>query len=924
MASKNASARRSSRPSADPLHIAKRKRLIAEEFARDGTHSAIRKTISWGDIGRNGTDSPNKRTHTSLSQSITPGLSDMSTPTPINRPRPSLKPSSSQRTTLVSPRHRPSTQAGRESTGRPASILRQSQPGFTFRALSHDPAPQRPQSQPEVINLISDETPQSNKPLDNGNQVTGASGHSSSLRQATNPQQTIDRPAPTSPTSDVGTQHREQDDGRASPSHVSSPRPNTDVVASQKRPIDHSGPQATAKHPPVRPTSPSQRKRRTSEMGIQTIPDKEIDWLGDLDLDDSISAVEISRVWAERRSGPKGVEDEPRDWQPGPEPDEPLSGNFLDEFEGRSTNNKEGAPESLDGNGHLEETTEVLEDRDQSGEQDVAGQTIDQEDIPSHAPASSRASSPPVDSAPLGQSSKPSTDVFGYPPRASTPLRFPSSPPHESISKGPRSSVRPYPFNLQERKSTNASDRPEKDKNATRADTQPRPFSFSQPNPFVTGPRERSRLYTPQPAPLPRNRNLNELQAAPTLGRSTLGGIPPAIEPTKNTDSPGSRARSDTTSEGPDSKLKSLKAAPTLGRSTDWGQVSPSQLVTADSNGRNEPNSGHQLTDYDAEYGPVPEVPSDFPSRPPSSPAHYAWEMEAVHASTPHRLVTQMSTMAQALTQQDKSVKVNSLAESAQASTLAALEKRRRSSVALLAESKKIRREYDTVESNAVPNLRAHKDTYDESGQRSWVPKRPNMKRALEASALGTKRAVESKYPAPVEEEPEPAGQVPPESAVQSRAETLDPAPYGESMQEHQVELDEQPGQAFGHETGHTVPRLPTEIAETPQSTRIRDPYDLATSEVQSHRFASEQSERVTSLKPIDYAYGPPPNQPDANAMQEDEPPVVNATQEGEPALDPVVEPAAPGSQARSSRQTRPDERPTKKFKLAYDLFSNA
>ncbi|CAE6463515.1 unnamed protein product [Rhizoctonia solani] len=912
MASKN-TARRSSQPFADPLHIAKRKRLIAEEFARDGAHSAIKKTISWGDIGRNGADSPRKQARTSLSQSITPGLSDMSTPTPINRLRSSLKSSSSQKTALVS--SRPSTQSARQSIGQPV-------PGFTFRAPSHDPTP-RSQSQPEVINLISEETPQSDrsrKSLDNGDQVAGSSGPSSGMKQGTNSQRIVDPPAPMSPTSDVGTQHQEQhtfDEGRASPNHVSSLRPNTDVAASQKRPVDHSGPQSTAKHPSVRPTSPSRRKRRTSEMGIQTVPDREVDWLGDLDQDDSRSAIEISRVWAERRSGTKGGEGEPHDWQPEPEPDEPLTGNFLDEFEGRSTNNGEGAPESLDGNGHQKDTDEVLDGREQSSERDVASQAVDQEDVSGHAPHSSRASSLPAHSALVGQSGKSSTGAVSYPHSASSPLRFPSSPPHENISNHPQSSIRPYSFNLQERKLVGTSGRPGNDKNDTQVDTQPRPFASSQPNPFVTEPRARSRLYTPQPSPA-RGRTLNELRAAPTLGRSTLGNIQSTIEPAKSADHPSSRVESDAPSEEPNSKSKSLRAAPTLGRSTDWGHVRPSRPVATDSNERNEPDLGHQPTDYDAEYGSVPEAPSDFPSRPPSSPAHHAWEIEPVHASTPHRLVTQMSTMAQALTQEAKSAKANSLAESAQPSTLAALEKRRRTSVAPLAEYKKIRREYDTVESNAVPNLRAHRDTYDESGRRSWVPKRPTMKRALDAPTPGANRGLRSKHPTTVAKELESAeqvhGQAPPESATESRAETFHPASFGETMQEHQLELDEHPGQVIGRETADNVPRPSTEIAETPQSNRIRDPYDLATSELQFHQFTSEQPDRITSPEHTDSAYVLPPNQPDASAMREDGSLAVNANREDEPASAPVVEPAVTSSQVKSSRRTRSDDRPIKKL----------
>ncbi|KAG8731907.1 hypothetical protein FRC11_001652 [Ceratobasidium sp. 423] len=915
MASKDGSARRGPRPSADPLHIAKRKRLIAEEFAYNGSHSAIKKTISWGDIGRHGTGSPDKRPRTSLSQSITPGLSDMSTPTPMNRPRPALKALGSQKSILIPPGPRPSTQLKRESIGKPASISRQSQPEFTFRSPSGPP--QRAQTQPEVINLISDETPRSDKnsnPPNNGDKVTGAP--SLSAKQATQSQRIVDPPAPASPTSDAGTQYQVQDilddDRPASPGRVPSPRPDSNVTASEKRRMDHYDPHVANGQSSIRSTSPSRRKRRTSEIGIQTIPDKEVDWLGDLDPDGSMSAVEISRVWAERRSGSKAADAGP-DW-PEPEPEEPLTGNFLDEFEGRSVNSGGKAPEDLDDTGDRE-AAGVSEEHDKSDEQGVEGQADDQEDVPGHAPASSRDPSPVANSIPPGQSSKPSTNAANRLPPASTPLRFPTSPPYESIPNGPQSPVRPYSFNLQEWKPASGLDRSRKDATSVQVVTQPRPFSSSQPNPFVTGPRARSRLYTPQPAPPTRNKNLNELRAAPTLGRSTLEGSQPAVNPAKSADA-SSRAESDDASKRSDSKTKSLKAAPTLGRSTDWGHVSPSRPATK-SNKTNEPNPGHQPTDYDAEYGSVPEVPSSFPSRPPSSPAQYAWEVEPMHASTPHRLVTQMSPLAQGLTREDKSAKATSLTDSTQPSTLAALEKRRRSSIAPLAESKKIRREYDTAESSAVPNLRAHKDSYDESGQRTWVPKRPNMKRALDAPAPGVKKVTEPKYPVPVAEEPEPVeearGHVPPESALESRAETFDPVSYGESMQEHQVELDEQLGQVPDDETGDKVPRPSTEIAETPQSTRIRDPFDLTTSELQSHRFASEQPERVIPPKPIDYAYVFPPNQPGASVVRDDEPEAFDVTQEGEPALPPTVEHTAPGSQVKSSQHSRPDGRPTKK-----------
>ncbi|CAE6437776.1 unnamed protein product [Rhizoctonia solani] len=879
--------------SADPHHIAKRKRLIAEEFARDGTHAGIRKTISWGDIGKHGTDSPKKRPRTSLSQSITPGLSDMSTPTPVNRLRSSLKSSNSQKTTLVSSQNRPNTQSNKEFTGKPAPILQQPQPQFTSQVPSRGPSPQKPQTQPEVINLVSEETPRSNQnaqPLSNGTRKAEASNLPSRIERATESRQNVDAPVPTSPISEVGVQYQEQDiidtDEPQSPGHVPL-RASSSANATLNLAVDRPDSEAASKHLSSQRDSQPQRKRKTSNMGIQTIPDKDVDWLGDIGADDSMSAVEISRVWAEQRSGPKSSDEPDRYREPLSEPEEPLTGNFLDEVEDL-LEDKGRMPQDLSNTEPLEAT----EDPNELNRQDQ-GQEFE-EDIRVHAPLSRSPS--PVRSLPSGQIVKPSAII-----PASSPLHFPSSPPRETTNDDPQSSIRPYPFNLQGDRLAGTTDRLNTDTNAPQVDTQRHPLSLSQPNPFITGARARSRLYTPQPVPPARHRDSNQLRAAPTLGRSMLEATEPSTTSTNN-----STHKPEITSKDLDSKVKILKAAPTLGRSTDWGHASPSRPVPADSNEKDGPSTGQQPTDYDAEYSSIPEAPSSFPLRAPSSPAH-DWEVEPLHASTPHRLVTQMSPIAHDLIRDNALAKTAPPAENIPPTTLADFEKRRRSSIAPLTGSKKIRREYDTVESNAVPQLRAHRDAYDESGRRSWVPKRPAMKRALDVPPSSTKKSVGSSYPPPVEEGPEPAeerrGQVLSESALESRAETLEPVSYGKTMQEHQVEFGEQPWKTHLHETEDRAPHPPTEISETPQSTRVRDPYDLATSEL---RFESEQPRPVAPPKPTDFAY----DQPTSSTTREYH--SVNISQ-AEPLPPPMVGRVGPESQSASPQRIRLDRRSTKK-----------
>ncbi|KAF8750810.1 hypothetical protein RHS01_09174 [Rhizoctonia solani] len=779
MPTHSGSTRRGPRLSADPQHIAKRKRLIAEEFARDGKHAAIRKTISWGDIRKHDTDSPNKRSRTSLSQSITPGLSDMSTPTPMNRPRSSLKSSLSQRT----PQHQSNTSTKRESAGKPSPILKQPPPQITLQSASRGTSPQRSQAQPEIINLVSDETSQSNERSQshsNEARVEQASDLPSSVEQTTKLGKSVGSLAPTPPISEAGVQYQEQDvlehNRSLSPRYIhshASPRANVTPNLSASQPI----PQATSNHLPAHLDSQLRRKRKTSNMGIQTIPDKDVDWLGDINADNSISAVEISRIWAEQRSGPKASEESNRFREPTSEPDEPLTGNFLDEVEGQLADEDEAA-----GDLSYAKPSKAIEDPNELNRQDPA-QALNQ-DIPNRMPTSRSPS--PIGSLSSGQLIRPS-DV--------TPESYYTIPP--CLQPG--------------RKLAGATDRTD----APQVDSQPRPVSLSQPNPFVSETRARSRLYTPQPAPPSRQKDLSELRAAPTLGRSMLEATKPLSVSTNN-------GTYKTAFKDSDFKANTLKAAPTLGRSTDWGHASPSRRVTSRSNEK-DGASGDLLPPLERLGGGVNKCEY-------SSSACYS---DVNHGTKPHP----RKCIGQGASLSDEFPPI----------TLADLERRRRSSIASLAESKKIRREYDTIESNAVPQLRAHRDTYDESGRRTWVPKRPGMRRALDVPPSSTKKPIRTKYQPPVEESEEAEERLsydPPESARESRTETFDPVPYRETMQEHQVETGGLPGKTYFHETKNRDPRPPTEISETPQSTRVRDPYDLATSELQefqSQRFESEQ-----------------------------------------------------------------------------------
>ncbi|KAG9083336.1 hypothetical protein FRC06_004580, partial [Ceratobasidium sp. 370] len=261
-----------------------------------------------------------------------------------------------------------------------------------------------------------------------------------------------------------------------------------------------------------------------------------------------------------------------------------------------------------------------------------------------------------------------------------------------------------------------------------------------------------------QPQPLSTFRPstpIQEHEESAGAGPSTALGAttqPPDPEADSN-DQAGAGAYNTTPayeSEFPDAPadLPSIKS-PSQSAKSHSDSVKPKSVVT---------------TDYDAEYGSVPDVPLAEPeSREPthitvsSSPTNPGvWTLEPNHASTPQFQATLPRSTVPVLhidsppTPRDRPrVRRSSLAPSpTRPMSLVSLGKRRRSSIAPAQSqtspfpvSKKIRREYDTAESSAFPrDTRAHEDTFDQRGNRVWVPARPRMQRAPQGA--GVKRVV--------------------------------------------------------------------------------------------------------------------------------------------------------------------------------------
>ncbi|CCO33830.1 hypothetical protein BN14_07916 [Rhizoctonia solani AG-1 IB] len=272
--------------------------------------------------------------------------------------------------------------------------------------------------------------------------------------------------------SEAGVQYQEQDvvndDRLQSPDRVASPASTTPNLPSNL-PGNGWDSETTGKHLSSRRDTQPQRNRITSNTGIQTIPDKDVDWLGDLGAEDSMSAIDISRIWAEQRSGPKPSQEPDRSREPGSEPDEPLTGNFLDEAEDPSVDRDEVSKDLS-----TVEPAEAIANLNEFGREEEQGRDFDP-DISGRAPALPFS---PVGSFSPSQVAEPSiTNPVSSPPRFSSP------PPREAISDDPHSSVKPYPFNLQTHKLASTSVHPNTDASVSQVDAQHRPISLSQPNP---------------------------------------------------------------------------------------------------------------------------------------------------------------------------------------------------------------------------------------------------------------------------------------------------------------------------------------------------------------------------------------------------------------------------------------------------------
>lgn len=688
-----------------------------------------------------------------------------------------------------------------------------------------------------------------------------------------------------SPTSDVGTQYREQD-------ILEGPTSQDDILPPKNQSFDHptsvnpvSRERSRLPDSASRPSSPPARvnqashKRRTSDVGIQTFAEAEVDWLDGLDVDESMTAIEVSRVWAERKppTQHKGDTSAPDNSsiRDDDEDHEPL-GKFFDEFqdEGSNGQTKDGSRESDTPNpgkgifGNMSSADEVIEQQEAQVEPGYTESNQDQElplkqtttpPIPS-SEALAQENSPGEPS--LRPSEKIVSTITAVDPDCST------SPSHIAEMK-PTS--QPYSFGLRELKSPVPNNHPQVSNPAsvpttalhvkpTQTSNGAKPISLSQPN--STALRARPRLYTPQPASSPSRGQ--ELRAAPTLGRSTLGNGDAVVKTS------GTLGAGEETASKVSPSLSTLRAAPTLGRSMEWAPKSDEPVESSkqaakvsrmlDAERRSADATSGMATDYDAEYGSVLEVPSSFP--PATSPAAYHerrsttspyhdWVLE-VQTSTPQRFRAQLPSNIPE-SPGDKPLAGPSSAKERRPSlvpaptnamSLASLTKRRRSSLAPSQNpsshsAKKIRRQYDTIESTAVPHLRAHRDDFDEFGHRTWVPKRPQMKRASTGASI--KKVIGPKY------------QVPARDDGDTSEENQDEA--GRSIHENQTENSKQgPGEpkehegpVYGYEQEHekqTSVLEGTEIAETPQVARIHGPFafDIVLAQ-QTHRSVAEPVE---------------------------------------------------------------------------------
>ncbi|KAG8739501.1 hypothetical protein FRC10_005564 [Ceratobasidium sp. 414] len=310
------------------------------------------------------------------------------------------------------------------------------------------------------------------------------------------------------------------------------------------------------------PSTPSPRpkggpvrrhKRRRSSVGIQTLPEGELEWLAGMEVDASMSAIDISREWAGASSPMRGQAGAAaRDAIPQQEIHEPLGTSFLEEFEGRQAEAEDRErPTRADSVGPFSDADEgAVEDsnaerisanEDPPPEPEQNGKTGHDSSSPEPIPPRDQSQDPRSSPEPISidhyagmtEDIQQSEGNFASHPK---PSACTNTKPYgeeftarvsalrASVSQPVNPQAAPFPFKL-------------------RSEPDPKPISASQPD------RARSRMYTPQP--LPRQ----DLKAAPTLGRSMYG----------DTD-----VQEGATKRAVEQDGNVLRAAPTLGRSMVW------------------------------------------------------------------------------------------------------------------------------------------------------------------------------------------------------------------------------------------------------------------------------------------------------------------------------------------------------------------
>ncbi|KAG9074959.1 hypothetical protein FS749_013439, partial [Ceratobasidium sp. UAMH 11750] len=349
-----------------------------------------------------------------------------------------------------------------------------------------------------------------------------------------------------------------------------------------------STPSPRPKDAPVR-----RHKRRRSSIGIQTVPEGELDWLADMEVDASMSAIDVSREWVRAGSPTRGQAGEQ-------EEEEPPGTGFLEEFEGRQAEAEHGrehpmraasvGPFSDADEGVAEESSaeRTPADEDPPPEPEQNGRAGHDSSSPEPVPPPDQSQDPRSSPAPISidhyagmtediqqletsaSHAKASASTIATPYSEEFTARV--SALRTSVSQPINPEAAPFPFKL-------------------RSEPDPKTISASQPN------RARSRMYTPQPLPG------QALGAAPTLGRSMFGdtGVQVgSVEKDKNV----------------------LRAAPTLGRSMVWDSgsgnssagkpESPEDPEKAESS--KVAREGHPQSSERSQMGPT-----STPSPPPPS-----------------------------------------------------------------------------------------------------------------------------------------------------------------------------------------------------------------------------------------------------------------------------------------------------------------